>query len=248
MFCSVSTLLSPISFQKQLFSLFTELRHGCRETSPVPPSPLFFFLLLLSCSACSYPVFDQCWPSLAPPPHPHPPFFFTSISTYSRAFRLEKQTWQVIVAWILLGVTSQSGWCRAAHASPFFFFKSISRTSATGLRWMIVFVCFVSCSCAAPSSRRLARRKPSHSRHTTRWRRWATRCHPHPNCSTTTGRAAWPHCAPLPPPQSEFFVRPSQPRALSPSGGLHVLMRTNQQSQHILPFLLLFYLPSLFFF
>lgn len=68
---------------------------------------------------------------------------------------------------------------------------------------------FVMCSCAALSSTRSARRKPNRSRRMTRWRRRSTRCHPRPNCSTTTGKAASPRCIPRPPPPSESLTRTS---------------------------------------
>lgn len=66
-----------------------------------------------------------------------------------------------------------------------------------------VCLCYVCCSYEAPSSRRSARRKPNRSQPTMRWRRWPTLCLPHPNCSTTTGKAVSPRCALHPPPQSE---------------------------------------------
>lgn len=187
-------------------SPFLETSAWIRQPSPaLPPcsSPLLL-LLLLPCSfwLLVQPYFLGSLKSL-------PPILsFISISTYSLAFCLPLSLNQTVtIAWKQHSVTSWSGRMWRHQNLSLRNWRAVTVVVGGWRYWRLcpcVCLRFLSCSYAAPSSRRSARRKPNPSRPTTRWRRWPTRCRPRPNCSTTTGKAASPRCALLPPPQSEF--------------------------------------------
>lgn len=100
---------------------------------------------------------------------------------------------------------------------------------------VFVYLYCLSCSYAAPSSRRSARRKPNPSRLMTRWKRWPIPSHPHPNCNMTTGKAALPRCALLPPTQSKFLcIHQLWKTRWFPPPPLRVLLYTDWKNTHIL--------------
>ena len=185
--------------QSNLFYSFSGNVSMDRATHPspaplfLPPPPLF---VLIACSALFLRVikkpchlFSLSFPSLLTA------LLFASLSTVNQT---------VTIAWKQHDVTSWSGrmWC---HQSWHVVTVEIGGWWYWRL-WLFLFLCYLFYSYAAPSSRHSARRKPNPSRPMTRWRRWLTRCHPHPSCSTTTGKAASPRCAHRPPPQSEFYA------------------------------------------